>query len=411
MQWPGAKDLNPGATALIESYNEKANVVVAESDEFLSELSHELGLKVTSLPDSESDTKQTVARSLSDWASELSPANAIMCLAGVLEASGESKAAFEVLHRLWNNRSNALMNGDPNFDRYRLMHGRLGMGTGIHSLVEDLDSNRGMESLQNLLRVADKDPRAYAWAGLANAWAGRMKQALELFHYAEPVFTEESSLESKVDVWLALSEVLFLSGEVDSHMESWGSVNAWAEQSGDLPRQAKVASFFMLMIAEFKQSLFEPFNTEYASEIINRSARLHDPTIEGFHNLARGRFATKSRDAKTALQSLSLALEQFTLAGREPWCLYTKIEYAKALMDQQQFDDSADLLDHINESIDRYQVLLPWYEEARGQHHLLIGREDIARSAFKAAVNYAEKFGLSCRATVYRQYLDGLSSD
>lgn len=78
-------------------------------------------------------------------------------------------------------------------------------------------------------------------------------------------------------------------------------------------------------------------------------------------------------------------------------------------MDQQRFDESADLLDHINQGIDRYQVLLPWYEEARGQHHLLIHREDIAYSAFQSAVDYAEKMGLPRRAEAYRKYIDGTS--
>ncbi len=406
VRWPGAPELNPGATALIDAYANKEHVLVAESHALFSSLAHALELPWAPPPDQDSDTKEVVAKSLSSWASRLSPANAIMCLAGVLEANGESKVAFEALHRLWNNRTSKLTQGDSNFDRFRLMHGRLGMGTGITSLVEDLDANRGLESIQNLLRVADKDPRAYAWAGLAWAWAGNLERALEILPGAEPVFTKETAPESKVDVWLALSEVLFLTADVERHIESWGSANAWAEQAGDLPRQARVVSFFLLMLSEFADNLFDSFFAEYASDILQRSARLHDPTIEGFHNLARGRIATRRRDATAGAEALSLAIEEFARAGRSPWCTYTRIEYTKVLMDQRRFGESADLLDQIGETIDRHQVLLPWYEEARGQHHRLLNREDIACSAFKAAADYAEKIGSPRRATVYRQYLD-----
>jgi tetratricopeptide (TPR) repeat protein len=145
--------------------------------------------------------------------------------------------------------------------------------------------------------------------------------------------------------------------------------------------------------------------------ILKRSARLHDPNIEGFHSLARGRMATRHRDPERAIESLALAIQQLEHAGRHPWCVYARIEYAKALMDQQRFDESADLLDHINEEIDRYQVLLPWYEEARGQHHRLINREDIASAAFQSAVDYAEKMGMPRRAEVYRGYIDGTSPE
>jgi hypothetical protein len=302
------------------------------------------------------------------------------------------------------------MYGDPNFDRYRLMHGRLGMGTGIISLVEDLDSNRGMESIQNLLRVADKDCRAYAWSGLAWAWAGDLTSAFGMLRGAEPIFTEEAaSSESKVDIWLAFAEVTFLTGEFENIWDSWGTVNKWAEQAGDLPRQARVAAFFLLIVAEAAYNLFESFHDQYASAILKRSARLHDPNIEGFQHLARGRMAIKHRDAATAMESLSLAVEQLARAGRHPWCIYAQIEYTKALMDQQRVDESADLLDHIYQGIDRYPVLLPWYEEAQGQQHLLINRKDIAYSAFQSAVDYAEKMGLPRRAETYRTYFDGTS--
>jgi len=94
-----------------------------------------------------------------------------------------------------------------------------------------------------------------------------------------------------VDIWLAMSEVLFLSGEFENLWDSWGTVNKWAEQAGDLPRQARVATFFMLILAESNDNLFESFYDQYVSVILERSARLHDPNIEGFQHLARGRMA------------------------------------------------------------------------------------------------------------------------
>ncbi len=50
--------------------------------------------------------------------------------------------------------------------------------------------------------------------------------------------------------------------------------------------------------------------------------------------------------------------------------------------------------------------MLPWYQEACGQHHILVGRPDVASEAFQQAVDYADQMGLKRRAEIYRKYLD-----
>lgn len=407
VQWPGAEQLSSGAELLIQSYGDKATVIRAEIEALAAELARALQLQDWEAPPPTGEnTKELLQGQLQQWAAALDPSDAVICLAGILEAVGETGSAFELLHRYWKDVIPADRRR-PAFDRYRLQHGRLGMGTGMMSLVEDMNEDRGMESFQNLLRVAEKEPRAWAWAASAKTWAGYPGEAMKLLQQAMPIYQQESfSLEHRVDGWLAIAEVLFLTGNVEQYIHSWGAINSWAQQAGDLPRQARASAFHLLLMAEFMPQAFEPFRREKVEPILGRAARLNDPAVEGFDLLARGRYATKQQRAEEALSTLHLAIYRLHRAGRLPWCLYARIEYAKALMDARQLDDCHEMLNQINEELDRYQVLLPWYEEARGQYHRLIGRDDIARDAFEAAAEYAGKMGLERRATVYRQYLD-----
>lgn len=406
VQWPGASELSRGARMLTTEYGEKASVVVAEVDELLATFADDLHASPPEISGATSaDSAKHVATRLAQWASDLHPADKVMCLASVAEASGETFGAFELLHRFWKDHTAAEQDGDS-FERYRLMHGRLGMGLGIMSFVDDLRRDRGMESFQNLLRVADRDVRSCAWASLAFAWAGKVNDGMSMLKGAEPVYTDAgTALEWKVDVWLALAELMFLTGEVNEFIESWGSVNQWAKEAGDLPRQARVATAHLLLMAEFQSELYEEFRSTYVLPILRRAQRLNDPSVDGFEALANGRYAVKQRQPEAAMEALERAVNQLDRAGRYPWCTYARIEFTKALMDSQRLDESAEHLDEINAIIDRYQVLLPWYEEARGQHHLLVGRPDIAKSAFEQAAEYAEVFGLKRRAEVYLTYM------
>ncbi len=407
VQWPGSEKLKPGAEMLLKRYGDKAAVIKAESVDVLATLSGVLDLEWRRFQAEQGDTRKLVSQSLEAWALRMSPISAAMCLAGILEAGGETQAAFNVLHKLWNLRSSKLM-ADEYFPGFRVMHGRLGMGTGITSLVEDLNSNRGMESIQNLLRINAGDRRALAWEGLAWAWAGNLARAEALMGQVESIFTDEPSrLESRLDVWLAMVEVVYLTGvNVEGIVQNFGAVKFWAEEAGDLPRHGRVSSIFLLLLAEFMPSLFDSFDMEYARPVLDQAKRLNDPLIEGFCHLAQGRLANRRQYPDVALEELSAATPLLSRAGRQPWVLYANIEKAKVLKNLGLNEESEALLNLVNASIDRYQVLLPWYFEAQGLALIHDCRDEEAVVAIKSAIDFAEQMGLHRRADAYRQYLN-----
>jgi len=409
LQWPGAKGLGDGARKMISAYGRKATVVVEELETFVPALADALeSPQVASPSEVSTDATQRVSDALEKWASHLDPADTAVCLAAMAEAAGESAAAFSILHRFWNWVRPQDRETEA-FERFRLLHGRLGMGTGLLSYVDDISTNRGMESFQDLFRVAGRDPRGWVWGGISLIWGGQVKSGLSNMSQAGVAWDDgEMPDEWKVDIWLGLAEARYLTALMDEDfIESWGTVNECAKVAGDLARQGRVAAMHSLLIAEFALELFDAFTAEYAAPILEQAERLRDPSIFGFQALARGRAATRRRDTETAQNALALAIENLNRAGRYPWSVYCEIEFAKALMDGGHLHEACDQLDHINTQIDRYQVLLPWYEEARGQYHRMIGQEDIASSAFEKAVGYAQQFGLDHRVDYYRQYQPG----
>lgn len=409
VQWPGEPTLSVGAGKLLDAYGGKAERVVADSAPFLGVLGRALSVPdVSAAPTTgAADPSAQLASKLREWARGLTPAAAVNCLATVAEVAGLAHGAFELLHRFWKD----VFPGDregPDFERYRFHHGRLGIGGGILSAVDDLRTDRGFESLQNLLRVKESDPRATAWAAVAFAWAGNAGQALPLLLEAERAFEPAIAAEVRADVWLAVSEALFGLVQPEGLFETWPATANAVRKAGDLAREAKVIAMMALFFAEFVPNEYLAFLQRHAEPVFARAKRLNDPAIAGFAHLAHGRYLTKTQAGALALETLQRATEHLEAAGRPPWRLFAAIEYAKALLDLgsvERAHEAADLLGELKERVDRYQLWLPWYYEAVGQHHLCFRKPVEARAAFEQAIRCADQIGISRKADALRSYL------
>jgi hypothetical protein len=417
LQWPRSKAVRPGAAKLLNAYAQKGSKVVAEVPEFLTALGRALALPAQTTGhngNATGGTKAEVTAALARWAASLHPAAAVNCVAGLAEASGQSEQAFRLLHRFWKDVDPRDRSG-VDFELYRLYHGRLGMGAGLLSVVDDLQSTAGEESLQNLLRRAHAgDPRAKGWAGVALIWAARLDLALPLIEGAGNAFVQaDRTPEERLDAYQACAEALYVLGEPEGFFQSFRGAATLATRSGELAREAKLTALAALFCAEWAPEKFPAFWSETVEPVHGRARRLNDPAISGFAELARGRYLTKQRDGPGASAALSEAALHLQAAGRPPWQIVASIESAKALLDQRNCQRSADLLNTVNAVIDRYQVLLPWLEEAGGQwHQCCAGLED-ARPFFERAVDYATRMNLKRRAKALRQYLApaGLTPD
>lgn len=202
VQWPGSKNLARGAVKLFEKYSGKAEKIVAEVQDVFMTIAGALDATAP-LPFEKTGTADTdafVHKSLAHWADELHPAAAINCLTAICESNGMSESAFQLLHRFWKDVIPTDRDGE-HFERYRQLHGRLGMGNGQLSLLDDLNSTKGEESLQNLLRRDhDGDPLAAAWAGVAFMWAARRDMSMGMvFKHIEKLAADVFSKEVSVD--------------------------------------------------------------------------------------------------------------------------------------------------------------------------------------------------------------------
>jgi len=409
VQWPGERELTAGARKLLQAYDGRAVHVVAETAPFLSSLAGALGIPpMTAVASADpADTHAQVESRLRAWAATLSPAVAVNCLATVAEAAGHAESAFRLLHRFWKDALPDDRSG-ADFDRYRFHHGRLGIGGGLLSAVDDLKTDQGMESLQNLLRVGSSQPLAHAWAGLAWVWGGNRDFALSLLKDAQRALEPGVAAEVRADAWLAVAQAHFGLAEPEPVFATWEEVASLAREAGDLPREAQVMALMALYHAEFMTSEYPEFMRRHASSPLARAKRLNNPVIEGFAELASGRYLTKTFAGPPALAPLRAALEHFDRAGRPPWRVYAAIEYAKALFDHRSpeaLEEAEQLLNQTNEVVDRYQGWLPWYYEAAGQGYLCVNKRAEARSEFEHAIRYAEQLGLARKADSLRRYL------
>jgi hypothetical protein len=418
LQWPGEMELSNGAKRLLISYAGKSSIIKMDLEPFFRSLRTVLVLPTipTNGLTGSVNTAVEIQERLKNWAKQLNPATVANCLACILEANGQTVGAFELLHRFWKDVLSSDREG-PEFEEYRYHHGRLGMGGGLVSLVKDQNTTVGLESLQNLYRRSNDDPRATAWAALSWLWAGNLPKALPFLVEAETSLSKKAgSPEVQMDVWMALAEAtyIFAPDNLSEILPNWKYINRLAQEDGDLPRQAKMVSITGVIVAEYPD-LYPAFVDTFAKPILNRASRLNDPTIAGFAYLAQGRYFTKVRNGDAALTALLKANKEFELAGRPPWKILCSIELSKAYVDQVAGRPSAEaqeigekitgILNEIGELIRCYPVWLPWFEEAKGQYYLYFSKLPEARIAFEAAVNHSKQIGLKWKEQLLQQYL------
>lgn len=407
VQWPGAQGLEPGAVKLLEKYSGKAETIKAETHDVFAAIAQAVEAPPPRFEHAgTSDTDAIVQETLTSWAAGLHPAVPINCLAAVCESNAMSFAAFELLHRFWKDVLPKDRKGE-HFERYRQVHGRLGMGYGQLSLLEDSKSTKGEESLQNLLRRAHAgDPLAAAWAGITFMWAGNREWAMQmlLLHH-DKLEGDHVSKEVSVDCWMAKAEIFYFYCEPEVILRSWPGAWKYAEMAGDLPRQAKCGALAALHYAEFDPGNYKEF-VNLAQPVFDRAARLNDPGINGFISLAAGRYLTRTvENPIQAAEELRTAYEALKVAGRPPWALYAQMEFAKALADNRQMDKAASMLNTTNKLVDRWQILCVVHAEAVGQLNLMVGQKAEARTAFENAIEFATKAGIVRKAEVLRKAL------
>lgn len=407
VQWPGAKQLDPGAVKLLERYSGKAETIKAETHDAFAAIARAIEAPPPQFENAGTpDTDAIVRGALTRWGDGLHPAAAINCLAAVCESNRMADAAFELLHRFWKDVIPKDRDGE-HFERYRQVHGRLGMGYGQLSLIEDLNSTKGEESLQNLLRRAHAgDPLAAAWAGITFMWAGNRERAIQmLFQHNDKLEGDHVSKEVSVDCWLAKAEVFYFYCEPEAILKSWPGAWHYARIAGDLQRQAKCGGLAALHYAEFFPENYEEF-VNGARPVFDRAARLNDPGINGFIHLAVGRYLTRTvQNPIQAAEELRAAYEALRVAGRPPWALYAQMEFAKALADNRQMEEAGNHLNTANKMVDRWQILCVAHAEAVGQLNLMVGLASEARTAIENAIELATKAGIVRKAEVLRKAL------
>jgi hypothetical protein len=407
LQWPGSR-LRPGAEKLLAAYAGKCWRVEMAAGDYLATLAPALGAPPPpAAPAPPSDTALLVEDALKRWAAALHPAAVANCLAALAEANGDTQAAFKVLHRFWKDVLPRDREG-PCFEQFRYQHGRLGMGYGQMSLAQDLDSDAGMESLQNLFRRSDRGSGcAAAWAGLAFMWAGDLAHAAGAFDTA--VKATESLLapahaEERLDIWLALAEWLYVLGEPEHVFATLPARLDMAVAAGDLPRQARALAIGLVYQAEFTRDGYEPFAAAN-KDTLKSAARLNDPWIEGLQLFARGRYHCKRQEPALAVPALRQAIVHLSRAGRPPWAFLGWVEVTKSHIDEQKIDDAVTILNELTPLSERLPLLAIWRLETAGQLYRAVRNDGDARGAFAAAESQARQIGLTRRADLLRMYL------
>ncbi len=142
-----------------------------------------------------------------------------------------------------------------------------------------------------------------------------------------------------------------------------------------------------------------------AKPVFDRAARLNDPGIEGFLHLAAGRCLTRTIQKPTqAAEELHAAYLNLMDAGRPPWALFAQIEFAKALADNQKWEEVDELLNDANKKVDRWKILRIDYTATRGKLYLMKGEKTEARTALEEAIELANKAQIPRRAEALQKY-------
>lgn len=414
LSWRDAADLTPGSVRLLDAFGAGGAREVASLAELCAALAQRMdwGPPPKASSDETASSVEIVGERLADWASSLHPAVAVCCIAGLAEAGGHTETAFDLMRRNWDEFLSDDRKG-PEFDRYRLLHGRLGIGRGLMSFEADLGSDAGMESLQDLLRVASRSRLSSALFCLGQLWAGRSGAAIKMVGEHLNGFSEAGARSrEEIDIWLACAETAYMISFAEFASVTWENVATSAKAMGELPRQALVTTLAALHMAEHDPDSYEEFAQRHVAPLLDRCERLHVPDVIAFAELARGRFHTRRLNGEKALDPLKRAHDAFRRAARPPWRILSAIHYAKALMDTKRLDDADALLDEIAEDVGRYPILEIWFLEARGMWNRMVGSDrKYAVQCFEMGLERAQKFGLVRRAEVMSKYLDMVRED
>jgi len=423
IQWPGPKEnkkatkikLSEGAILLRDTYGSKASVLLEETDVFSDVLCAQLGFKPS--PKSKntitSETDSFVNNSLNSWANNLHPAAAVTCLVAIAEASGQTNTGFSFLERF---RKDVFQSDRVGMDyaNFLFYHGRIGIGQGLLSLVRNEHgelTNAAYFSIQSLVSVS-KSIVSKAWMASARLWAGEVSEANSL---CNEVVNKLRGLEKlnilEIDSWLAASEVAFIMGEWQYVLNTFDFVYKEAEKIGDLPRKARILALVSLFYAEYFPNDFLSIYEKNKKDTFKHAERLNDPHITAFQNLSLGRYYTKKQNSKLAKDYLEKAYNDLQSTARNSWLLYSRIEFAKALIDSSLENNkdiylADELINEINTEIDDFQILLPWFEELIGQYRMCKRDVKEARNAFENAVSFSEKLGLKYKKDQLKKYFE-----
>ena len=416
IQWPGPKgaqdtnapSLSDGAKKMVRAYDNKASVVTLEVVDFVNTLCTSLNIEKAPVVDASipSVTDEFVLTFLNDWANTFVAPVAVNCLVAMADACGLTGSGFTLMDKFWADSSMAERK-DESYRRFRYQHGRIGVGVGILSLVQDEEgkaSKQALECLQNLYVREKTEHRVAAWAGVAHVWCGVVPEGIHLLDQARRAFNKSSAPTIEdIDTWLAISEAYYILGKSQWSLDTYLELARAASNLGDLPRKAKVLSLMALVFAEFVPKEFESFYDLSKSTTFDYSSRLKDPQMMGFQQLAFGRFYSKAQKPVCALAHLKNALELLEETERKPWIILARIEYTKALIDNDNLYASQDLIIALDKEIDDYQVWLPWFEELKGQFFDVKGHDKESKAAYYEGIDFAKRLSLDYKAELIKK--------
>jgi tetratricopeptide (TPR) repeat protein len=422
--FPERPDLRKGAQVLMGAYGDRGRVVVADIASYLREVCLALGApEAATIPTETELGRRRFQEKLEVWAATLSFSSAGLCLAGILEAVGQSEPAVRIMDRLVRKELNDERD-TPDYRLLQLHYGRLGAAFGRFVAVPERfgggASDASIETEQSLSRLLDDSELGFAassWSASASLWLNWGAAAVRtagwiLNGFLKGTWENRSprSDEEVVDAWTCLAQVFALNTHnesLDFAAATYQAALGRAQRCGDVVRTARVLALYLLALAETSEdvpSLSEQYAPDFAE-----AERVGDGFALGFRLLALGRWhvavggltlaqrsAIPSVVPQRALELLHHANKYFVNQGMDPWQLFTIIQMAKALANLHRFDEAKQCFDHVDKGLERFPILASHLYEAIGSVQLIVGNPD-AQSSIDAAINAAQKSGLLAR--------------
>lgn len=426
--YPRNPCLGKGATILMDAHGDRGRVVVSYIADHLDELCRALGIPESDpIPDNATFGLSQFHKKLEGWAGHLSPSAAGLCLAAILEATGQAEPAVRILDRLV--RKELYDERDTSdFHALQLHYGRLGGAWGLLVSLPDLRgtaSNASVEAKQSLFRLLDSELGFVATSLLACLWLW-MNDGQQATGYADRVLkgfldgkwegTQPRSDEEAVDAWLSAAMVcIFISDKQTIRLviDTADAALDRAKLSGDVVRTARVAALKCLALAETTENV--PALLALHEADFTDAMRVSDGVALGMRTLALarwfvgvgGRALVITDDATIAQKSLELLKEtirHLRNQGMAPWVLYALAQQAKAHADLHQFDDAQTSINEAADGLELFPILGSHVYEAAGQIRTMWGDKNAVES-FQAALEAAEDSGLLAKYETIKKYV------